>query len=147
MNNSETVRKMYEAYGRRDIKTILSHVAENIEWEYGGTKDIPWLTPRKGVSGARDFFKELDALDVKKFTPKAILEKDNMVVGIFDFDATHKQTGKRIQEQDEVHIFYFNNEGKVIRFRHRADTHQQFEALQPMDRRRDTGRPETRPTM
>ena len=66
---------------------------------------------------------------------------------IFDFDAAVRQTGKRIFEQDEVHIFYFDNQGKVIRFRHRADTHQQFEALRSMERPREMGKSEIRPTM
>lgn len=147
MKNADTIQRMYDAYNRGDIETILKNCAENIEWEYGGTKDIPWFTPRKGVSGGRDFFKALGAsLEIQKFAPKMLLEKDNLVVGIFDFEATVKKTGNRISEQDEVHLFYFNNEGKVIRFRHRADTHQQYEAMQSTERRRDMGR-ETRPTM
>lgn len=120
MNNAATIQKMYDAYNRGDINEIFKYLADNVEWEYGGTNDIPWFSPRKGVSGAKDFFKALEALDIKKFAPKVILEKDNVVVGIFDFDATVRQTGKRILEQDEVHIFYFDNQGQVIRFRHRA---------------------------
>lgn len=148
MNNAATIQKMYDAYNRGDIETVLKNCADNIEWEYGGSQDIPWLSPRKGVNGGRDFFKVLaESLDIQKFNPKMILEKDNLVVGIFDFEATVKKTGNRISEQDEVHLFYFNNEGKVIRFRHRADTHQQYEAMQSTERRRDMGRSETRPTM
>lgn len=148
MNNAATVQKMYDAFNRQDVETILKSCAENIEWEYGGTKDIPWLSPRKGISGGREFFKVLqDSLNITKFNPKVILEKDNLVVALFDLDATVKKNGNRISEQDEVHLFYFNDQGKVVRFRHRADTHQQYEALQSTEPRREAGRSETRPTM
>jgi hypothetical protein len=35
-----------------------------------------------------------------------------------------RATGRRIVEEDEVHLWHFNAEGHVQRFRHRADTHQ-----------------------
>jgi uncharacterized protein len=49
-----------------------------------------------------------------------------------DFEGTVKATGKRIVEEDEVHIFYFDQEGKITKFRHQSDTHQAWLAYQPI---------------
>jgi hypothetical protein len=70
-------------------------------------------------------------MEFHKFQPKHILGEDHIVVGLVDFEGTIKSTGKRIVEEDEVHIFHFNNEGKVTKFRHQCDTHQAWTAYHP----------------
>lgn len=44
-------------------------------------------------------------------------------MALIDLDATVRATGRRVVEEDEVHIWHFNDAGFVQRFRHRADTH------------------------
>jgi hypothetical protein len=39
-----------------------------------------------------------------------------------------KKTGKKVTEEDEVHIWHFNDAGKITRFRHCVDTHQHVQA-------------------
>ena len=39
-----------------------------------------------------------------------------------------KNTGRRVSEEEEVHVWHFTAQGQVSRFRHRADTHQQWAA-------------------
>ncbi len=46
------------------------------------------------------------------------------VVALFNVELTVKATGKRVVEEIQVHLWHFNPAGKVVRFRHRADTHQ-----------------------
>ena len=67
-----------------------------------------------------EFYRELLHIDPtsKVFYPLAVL--------LFEarhLDATVRGTGQRVVEVDEVHIWHFDANGKVIRFRHRADTH------------------------
>jgi ketosteroid isomerase-like protein len=127
--NSNTVREMYEAFGRGDIPAILAKLDENVEWEYGAAPhEVPWLQPRRGRKGAGEFFESLAAVEFHSFVPKAILEGENLVVALVDLSATVKKTGKKIVEQDEAHIWRFNAAGKVVRFRHCADTNQQVQA-------------------
>jgi hypothetical protein len=59
------------------------------------------------------------------------MSSDGVVVALVSLDATVNSTGKHIVETDEAHIWYFDPSGKVRRFRHAADTHQQVQALQP----------------
>jgi hypothetical protein len=41
-----------------------------------------------------------------------------------------KRNGQRITIPDEVHLFYFNEAGKVVKFAHRVDTMQFYKAMQ-----------------
>jgi ketosteroid isomerase-like protein len=126
---TETVRQIYQAFGRGDVGTILVHLAEDVEWEYGVTStDVPWLQPRRGREAVAGFFQSLAAVEIHSFQPKVLLESGGVVVALIDLDATVRRTGARVVEEDEVHIWHFNPAGRVRRFRHRADTHQHWAA-------------------
>ena len=124
------VGQMYEAFGRGDVPAILAHLADDIEWEYGvNSTNVPWPQPRRGRQEVPKFFEALAALEFHHFIPKTVLQSGNVVVVLVDLKATVKATGRQIHEEDEVHIWHFE-EGQVVRFRHRADTHQHLRAYQ-----------------
>lgn len=127
--NTNTVREIYEAFGRGDVPAILAKLDENVEWEYGtAAHEVPWLMPRRGRKGAGEFFESLAEVDFHNFVPKAILADEKLVVAIVDIAFTVKKNGKNVVEQDEAHIWRFNDAGKVARFRHCADTNQHVQA-------------------
>ncbi len=127
MSNLETVQHIYAAFGQGDIPVILDHLAEDIEWEYAITSPItPWLQPRHGRTAVLQFFEALSAFEFHKFQPKTFLENGSVVVALIDVALTVKATGRKIVEEDETHIWYFNAEGKVNRFAHKIDTHQHW---------------------
>jgi len=129
MDHSETVQRIYDAFGRGDIATILGYIAEDVDWEYGAVStDVPWLQHRSGRAEVPAFFAALQALEFHAFTPTRILGSGSVVVALVDLDATVRATGQRIVEADEVHIWHFNEAGQVVCFRHRVDTHQQWAA-------------------
>ena len=129
MAHAGTVKQIYEAFGRGDIPAILAQLAPDVEWEYGANStDVAWLQPRRGRDDVAGFFQALAALEFHSFRPTTILEAGNVVVSLVDVDASVKATGTRIVEEDEVHIWYFDESGQVSRFRHRADTHLQWMA-------------------
>lgn len=130
MKHTETVKCIYEAFARGDLPTILGYIAEDVDWEYGVVStDVPWLQHRSGRAQVPAFFAALQALDIHAFTPTRMLGSGSVVVSLVDLDATVRATGKRIVEADEVHIWHFNEAGQVVRFRHRADTYQQWAAF------------------
>jgi len=55
-----------------------------------------------------------------------LLEAGQIVVALVGLDATVNATGRRVVEEDAVHIWHFNPAGKVARFRHRLDSYQQW---------------------
>lgn len=130
MSNAQTVKDIYTAFIQGNVPAVLERLSESVEWEYGmTTPDVPWLQPRRGRKGVADFFMSLgEHLEVHRFTPKAVLESDGLVVSLVDFDGTVKRTGRRLVEEDEVHIWHFDKAGRVARFRHRSDTYQSLEA-------------------
>ncbi len=125
VSNLTTVRAIYSAFGRGDVPTILTHLDEHVDWEYGaGTTSVPWLQHRHGRDGAAAFLASLQGLSITRFVPKALMEGDGLVVALIDLEATVTATERTIVEEDEVHIWYFNEAGRVSRFRHRVDTYQ-----------------------
>jgi ketosteroid isomerase-like protein len=68
------------------------------------------------------FFESLGGLDFHNFAPKVFLESDEVVVALVDVDFTVKATGKRVTEEDEVHVWRFNADGKVARFKEALDS-------------------------
>ena len=132
MSNVPTVQRLYDAFGQGDISTILSLLAETVQWEYGMLDvGLPWLQPRKGRAEVPKFFESLNAFQLQKFQPKIFLENSNVVVALIDVAFIVKSTGRPVVEEDEVHIWHFDSEGRVIRFCHKVDTHQHWLALQP----------------
>lgn len=130
-SNVATVSAMYAAFGRGDIPAILEHLSDSVEWEYGvPSTDVPWLQPRHGRAAAGGFFEALRALEFHRFEVTAVVESGDLVIALCNVEATVIATGKRFVEEDEVHLWRFDEEGKVARFRHRADTHLQWRALQ-----------------
>lgn len=137
MTHSEAVQQIYEAFGRGDVPAVLEHLADDVEWEYGpASADVPWLKPRRGRTAVAGFFESLDALEMTKFQVKHVLEQGNVVVSLLDVEATVSATGRSFAEEDEVHIWYFNDEGKVQRFRHQVDSYQHWAAAHAVERRK-----------
>lgn len=135
MTPIQTVQHIYTAFGRGDLPAILACLAEDIEWEYGSTPNpVPWLQPLRGRAQVPRFFDALlTQVEILRFEPRLCLGEGARVVGVVDFEATVRATGKRLVEIDEVHLFHFDAQGQVARFRHRADTWQHAMALRAGD--------------
>ena len=72
MNNVELVKSLYAAFTRGDLDTIFAACDPNIEWISNfDLVLIPWGGERKGIDGARSFFKEVAAhVDYEFFQPR-----------------------------------------------------------------------------
>jgi ketosteroid isomerase-like protein len=133
MSNLKTLMEIYEAFGRGDLPAILARFSDTIEWEYGATaSNIPWVQRREGKAGAEaGLVSTFTNMETHRFVPKAFIEGDGVIVVLYDTEFTVRATGKRVVEEDAAHIWRFDNEGKVSRFRHRADSLQQHLACTP----------------
>jgi hypothetical protein len=129
MSHLPTVQNIYAAFGQGDVPKILASLSENVEWEYGGLSEVPWLAPREGRAGAGEFFQSLSALEITRFNPRTFLESGNTVVVLIELEFTVKATGRKVVEEDETHIWHFGPDGLVSRFRHRVDTYRHWAAL------------------
>lgn len=122
--NIETVQAMYQAFGRGDVPAILAHLSPDIEWEHDAADHgVPWLRPRRGRDQVEGFFGELGGLDFRRFEPLSFLTSADQVAAVIAVELASKATGRAIRDL-EVHLWTFGADGKVVRFRHFADTHQ-----------------------
>ena len=125
-NNVATVNRIYEAFGKGDISTIIDHIADNVQWEQWADNSaqnagVPWMQAQKGKQGVLNFFKNVGELEVKDFQVLSILANETQVAAEITFEARVPSTGNRYRDE-EIHLWTFNEEGKVIGLRHYADT-------------------------
>lgn len=124
--NRETVQALYAAFGTQDVPTILSMLAEDVRWEEWPDNSaqkagVPWLQSRRGRAGAAEFFGVIAKLEFHEFQVTSLLSNETEVVATVLVDATWPETGARMRDE-EIHLWTFDKDGKVSRFRHYADT-------------------------
>jgi hypothetical protein len=130
VSNVQTVESIYAAFGRGDIPAILARLAEDVEWDvHMSDIGVPWLRPLRGRSEVPQFFQSLGALEFRRFEPKTLLENGDVVVAIIGLTVVVKSTGRTIVEEDEMHIWRFDRQGRVQGFSHKVDTHQHWLAF------------------
>jgi hypothetical protein len=126
MGYAGTVQEIYAAFGRGDVGTILGHLAPDVRWEDGAPDHgIPWLRPGVGHEAALAFFGIVAQWRFERFEVQAITEANNIVIGLLSAKA-HTEHGSF--DNLEVHVWRFNEQGKVQSFNHVADTLQHLRA-------------------
>ena len=120
MSNLVTIKEIYEAFGKGDVPTILSFIADDVEWELWAdnsvqTADVPYLRYKKGVAGVIEFFQEVAKLGIKEFKILSVMEGANQIAAEIEIETAHFR-------DQEIHLWTFNEGGKVSRFRHYVDT-------------------------
>lgn len=125
-NNLKTIHSIYEAFGKGDIPAIIDCLAEDVQWEKWDDNSaqqagVPWLQARHGKEGALTFFKIVGELNIKDFRVLSIMSNENQVAVEFIIEADVPATRGHYRDE-EMHLWTFDEQGKVIRLRHYADT-------------------------
>ena len=115
MSNLATVQGIYEAFGKGDVPAILDVLANDIEWESWADNSavnagVPWMVPRHG---------KMEIVDLQVLN---MMEGGKQVAVEFVFEANLPAWGGGHYRDEEIHLWTFNDEGKVIRLRHYTDT-------------------------
>jgi uncharacterized protein len=132
MSHVETVKRIYEAFGRGDVPAILDQLADDVVWDVwdapgSAQQQIFYIQPRRGKQEVGEFFASLAGLEFHEFDVSNILDGGDQVAGVIKLDLTVKSTGKRLQDL-EIHLWTFNTDGKVVALRHVFDTAKHAEA-------------------
>lgn len=123
MSNADTVRAIYEAFGRGDVATILDKLDDNVEWETTvPVSAVPWLQARRGKANIVGFFESMAPLTISRFEPHTIFDGGDKVFVIITFEAT--AGGKGYSFPHNGHLWQFNTAGKVVKYDHITDTAQ-----------------------
>jgi hypothetical protein len=130
-DHQQTVAAIYEAFGRGDIPVILECLDDNVAWEAwrdnrAQRAGVPWLAEQRGRQSVLNFFEAIRAWEFKSFQVLSLMAGERQVAAEIDL-AVRLPDGKEFQEE-EMHLWTFNDAGKVIRFRHYADTAKHIEA-------------------
>lgn len=124
LNNEQTVKDLYAAFGRGDIQTILSFAADDIDWRNDAvaSRECPWNGDFSGKANLPGFFKSLaDHLELPRFDIKAVFGGGDHVAAVIDIEGRVKRNGRTFRNEG-VHIWTFNRDGKVAKYRHHNDT-------------------------
>ena len=124
-DNTATVASIYEAFGTGDIPAILETLADDVRWEERTDNSaqkagVPWLQRGDGKSGALAFFKISGQMTIHEFRVLSLLAGGQQVVAEVVIDATGP-SGRRYRDE-ELHLWTFNDVGKIVRLRHYVDT-------------------------
>ncbi|HJQ55983.1 MAG TPA: nuclear transport factor 2 family protein [Vineibacter sp.] len=122
--HSDTVKAMYDCFGRGDIAGVLARLDPDIEWEHDwGGPTLAMYSPRRGRAEVPGFFESLAAFEFKRFEPVAFLEAGDMVSVPIQVELVYRPNGGRYRDL-EMHLWTFGADGLARRFRHFADTQQ-----------------------
>ncbi len=125
MSNVDSVKQIYEAFGRGDIPAIVGKLDANVEWDVEiATSGVPWLQPRRGAQNIPGFFESLAPLSFQKFDPHTFFADGNKVFALIALEVTHAPSGKRYSFPYEGHLWHFNDGGKIVKYQHVTATAQ-----------------------
>lgn len=121
MANKEIIEAIYEAFSKGDIPFILDCLDENIAWEkwqnnHAQKAGVPYLLERNSIAGVAGFFEEVGKLGVKASKVLSIMDGGDKFAVEFEIET------ERFGYEEEIHLWTFNEAGKVTRFRHYLDT-------------------------
>ena len=127
MSNLATVQGIYEAFGKGDVPAILDVLADDVEWEAWEDNSavkagVPWMVPRHGKQEVVRFFETAGQMEIVDLQVLNMMEGGNQVAVEFVLEADLPAFGGGHYRDEEMHLWTFNDGGKVARLRHYVDT-------------------------
>jgi ketosteroid isomerase-like protein len=134
--NLATVTEIYAAFGRADVPTILDKIAADCHWESWANNraqrhGVPTLQPRTGPAGVAEFFAVVGGLQMNDFQVLDMVAGERQVAVEVMIDFTTASGGR--SRDEELHLWTFNEQQKVVRMRHYVDTAKHIAAFDGED--------------
>lgn len=132
MSNIDTVKAIYESFGRGEVEAILDRCTDDVDWAADSAIDIgPWHGHKYGKSEVPSFFEGIAKTGpVTEFTPVAFAENDDGDVMVFlRYAFTVSSTGRDVATN--LHHYFRFRDGKVSYYRGSEDTALIAEAFRP----------------
>lgn len=128
--NIDLVKRLYDAFRKGDISTILDHLANQFVWRFDAPSIIPFAGNFRTPDEVREYLRHLleDQKGQVMQTDEFIANEDSVVM-LGRYAATVIATNKQI-DVVTVHLFSIQA-GKVTRFLCFADTAKVAAAYQP----------------
>jgi uncharacterized protein len=122
--NRKTVQRMYDAFGRGDIGTVLAALDPTIEWweaeNFIYADNNPYVGHDAVLQGV--FARLGGEWEGFSVSPKEVLDAGDTVVGHGHYSGKFRNTGRDVRAQF-AHLFTFRD-GKIVKFQQYTDTAQ-----------------------
>jgi uncharacterized protein len=121
--NIETVKAMYDAFGRGDVDAILEHCTDDVDWATDAAIEAaPWHGVKHGKAELPSFFAGIAQTGpVTEFTPLSFASNaDGEVMVFLRYAFTVTATGKDVAMN--LHHYWRFRDGKVAYYRGSEDT-------------------------
>jgi len=135
-DNAATVAEIYAAFGRGDVPAILDALADGVAWEvwadnFAQRAEVTYLLPRRGPAQVAEFFTIVGGGTFHDFRVLDVIGSGRQVVAevVADWEVPG---GGRLADE-ELHLWTFDDTGKVTRFRHYCDTAKHLAAARGED--------------
>lgn len=120
---------MYRHFAEKNMAGVMACFDQDVVWIRPGEPDIPYAGVFKGMEGLMKMFTLVaQTIQIKTFTPKTFLSKDDMVVVIGSDDADVISTGKSYSS-DWVYVFILKDK-KITQVQAYIDTLEIAKAFQ-----------------
>jgi len=117
--NIQTVQKVYAAFERGDIASLLDAFSDEIQWLTPGNNDL--AGERQGKEEVEAFFRRLGELwEFLAFEPGDYVGSGERVVALGRYEVRSRQTGRTAASHWAM-VWTFRD-GKAIRFQEYTDT-------------------------
>jgi ketosteroid isomerase-like protein len=127
--NTALVQRLYDAFAKGDIATILNHLTADVEWIFEGPAIIPFTGIRHGIEETRGFFTGLGTTQADmKLTPQQFVAQGDYVAMLGRYSGMVTATGKKFDSP--VGHFFQIRDGKVSKFVNLGDTAAYVDAYQ-----------------
>jgi uncharacterized protein len=123
--NASTVADIYAAFGRGDVPAILARLADDVSWDewprnFAQEAGVAHLAARRGPADVANFFAVVAGWDVRAFEVQDVIGTGEQVVAQIHADFGLPGGGRLHDE--ELHLWTFDQDGRVRAFRHYTDT-------------------------
>jgi ketosteroid isomerase-like protein len=127
--NVKCVQRLYEAFNRGDVGTILESLTDDVDWAAEAKSDAaPWFGPHLGKDAVPAFFAAFGgAMEVEEFDPHTFGSNEDSVFALVHCRARSRNTS-RVCDMTLHHYFRFRD-GKVCFYRGTEDTAQTLAVL------------------
>src|SRR5689334_4720581 len=110
--NTALIQKLYDAFGKGDMNTILGTLADDADWTMEGPDIIPYSGKRKGTAQITQFFQALATTQSgQKLAVETFVAQGDVVATFGRYSATVTATGKKF-DSPVAHFFTIHN-GKI----------------------------------
>jgi ketosteroid isomerase-like protein len=124
MSKTEQIQSLYAAFGRGDVTAILEQLTDSVDWNNSGvhSNEIPWNGNFTGKARVPAFFAAVaENAELPVFNPHTFIEGPDHVAVLLHIEGRVKKNGRPLIN-DVVHVWRFDDTGKIASYRHYNDT-------------------------